>query len=322
MRQLPTLPCSPSSAAAERHRLERNRTQAEMAVQAGIGRATVQRVERGESVQMTSMVKLLRTLGLLARSTPPFPSRSTSRSRSWSASAQAAGAAAARRRPAAPGRSDTSSLDVGRRAEAEGVTVAAVTLWGVASPRSRSIRALATQPSSTTPPSRAAASRWRRSGCRCATALQLPGPAADVFSGLPGLLADSLPDRWGTALVDAWLASQGRDRSSFDVVQRLCYVGTRGMARSSSSPLTSRRRPGAGSAGRRARAVGRRGARTARRVRGRAQRAPRRGGDEGDPRGRQLRRRRASEGVHRLQRGDRPGPLRAGRGRAGLRIGC
>jgi transcriptional regulator with XRE-family HTH domain len=49
----------------ERHRLERNLTQAEMAVQAGIGQATVQRAERGRSVQMTSMIKLLRTLGLL-----------------------------------------------------------------------------------------------------------------------------------------------------------------------------------------------------------------------------------------------------------------
>jgi serine/threonine-protein kinase HipA len=56
-----------------------------------------------------------------------------------------------------------------------------------------------------------------------------PGLPADAFSGLPGLLADSLPDRWGTALVNAWLASQGRDQSSFDVVQRLCYVGTRGV---------------------------------------------------------------------------------------------
>jgi transcriptional regulator with XRE-family HTH domain len=50
----------------ERHRLERNLTQAEMAIEAGIGQATVQRAERGRSVQMTSMIKLLRTLGLLA----------------------------------------------------------------------------------------------------------------------------------------------------------------------------------------------------------------------------------------------------------------
>jgi transcriptional regulator with XRE-family HTH domain len=48
-----------------RHRLERNWTQAELAAEAGIGQATVQRAERGESVQMTSMIKLLRTLGLL-----------------------------------------------------------------------------------------------------------------------------------------------------------------------------------------------------------------------------------------------------------------
>ena len=49
----------------ERHRLERNWTQAELAAQAGLGQATVQRAERGNSIQMTSTIKLLRTLGLL-----------------------------------------------------------------------------------------------------------------------------------------------------------------------------------------------------------------------------------------------------------------
>ncbi|MHB8491407.1 MAG: helix-turn-helix domain-containing protein [Solirubrobacteraceae bacterium] len=48
-----------------RHRLERNWTQAHLAREAGVGEATVQRAERGRSVQMTSMVRLLRTLGLL-----------------------------------------------------------------------------------------------------------------------------------------------------------------------------------------------------------------------------------------------------------------
>src|SRR5271157_4769776 len=50
----------------ERHRLERNWTQAEIAALAGVGQATVQRAERGQSVQMTSMIKLLRALELLA----------------------------------------------------------------------------------------------------------------------------------------------------------------------------------------------------------------------------------------------------------------
>ncbi|MGA2164826.1 MAG: helix-turn-helix transcriptional regulator [Solirubrobacteraceae bacterium] len=48
-----------------RHRLERNLTQPELADEAGVGQATVQRAERGESVQLTSMIKLLRALGLL-----------------------------------------------------------------------------------------------------------------------------------------------------------------------------------------------------------------------------------------------------------------
>jgi transcriptional regulator with XRE-family HTH domain len=48
-----------------RHRVERNWTQADLAAQAGLGQATVQRAERGESVQGTSLVKLLRALGLL-----------------------------------------------------------------------------------------------------------------------------------------------------------------------------------------------------------------------------------------------------------------
>lgn len=52
---------------------------------------------------------------------------------------------------------------------------------------------------------------------------------SEAFGGLPGLLADSLPDRWGRTLVDGWLESQGRSAADFDVVERLCYVGARGM---------------------------------------------------------------------------------------------
>jgi serine/threonine-protein kinase HipA len=50
-----------------------------------------------------------------------------------------------------------------------------------------------------------------------------------TFHGLPGLLADSLPDRFGNALIDAWLATQGRTSESFNAVERLCYIGARGM---------------------------------------------------------------------------------------------
>ena len=53
-----------------------------------------------------------------------------------------------------------------------------------------------------------------------------PGLARQTFHGLPGLLADSLPDRFGNALIDSWLAGQGRN---LNPVERLCYTGTRGM---------------------------------------------------------------------------------------------
>lgn len=48
-----------------------------------------------------------------------------------------------------------------------------------------------------------------------------------TFHGLPGLLADCLPDKFGNTLIDAWLSNQGRSSSSFDAVERLCYVGSR-----------------------------------------------------------------------------------------------
>lgn len=51
----------------------------------------------------------------------------------------------------------------------------------------------------------------------------------ETFYGLPGLLADALPDKFGTTLINAWLASQGRNPNSINPVERLCYVGKRGM---------------------------------------------------------------------------------------------
>lgn len=56
-----------------------------------------------------------------------------------------------------------------------------------------------------------------------------PALSAISFHGLPGLLADSLPDKFGNTLIDAWLATQGRRPESFNAVERLCYIGIRGM---------------------------------------------------------------------------------------------
>jgi serine/threonine-protein kinase HipA len=58
---------------------------------------------------------------------------------------------------------------------------------------------------------------------------RFPDLPREAFHGLPGLLADSLPDRFGNAVINAWLATQGRSPDSFNAVERLCYIGTRGM---------------------------------------------------------------------------------------------
>ncbi len=51
----------------------------------------------------------------------------------------------------------------------------------------------------------------------------------DTFKGLPGLLADVLPDRYGSQLINVWLAQQGRPQDSMNPVEMLCFIGTRGM---------------------------------------------------------------------------------------------
>lgn len=56
-----------------------------------------------------------------------------------------------------------------------------------------------------------------------------PDLSRETFKGLPGLLADSLPDKFGNLLIDQWLAQQGRLPESFNPVERLCYLGTRAM---------------------------------------------------------------------------------------------
>lgn len=54
-------------------------------------------------------------------------------------------------------------------------------------------------------------------------------PRLDSFKGLPGLLADALPDRYGNELINLWLAREGRPQNSMNPVEMLCFIGTRGM---------------------------------------------------------------------------------------------
>lgn len=50
-----------------------------------------------------------------------------------------------------------------------------------------------------------------------------------TFKGLPGLLADVLPDRFGNTLINTWLARTGRSADSMNPVEMLCFIGKRGM---------------------------------------------------------------------------------------------
>lgn len=65
-----------------------------------------------------------------------------------------------------------------------------------------------------------------------------PDSALDTFKGLPGLLADVLPDRYGNELINLWLAQQGRPMDSMNPVETLCFIGTRGIGALEFEPTT------------------------------------------------------------------------------------
>jgi serine/threonine-protein kinase HipA len=67
---------------------------------------------------------------------------------------------------------------------------------------------------------------------------EFPALPRNTFKGLPGLLSDSLPDKFGNAVIDAWLEAQGRSADSFHPVERLCYIGSRGMGALEFEPAT------------------------------------------------------------------------------------
>lgn len=69
------------------------------------------------------------------------------------------------------------------------------------------------------------------------TPYEFPALSRETFKGLPGMLADSLPDKFGNTLINAWLSAQSREPGSFTPVERLCYTGTRGMGALEFRPL-------------------------------------------------------------------------------------
>ncbi|MDA3948628.1 MAG: type II toxin-antitoxin system HipA family toxin [Spirochaeta sp.] len=53
--------------------------------------------------------------------------------------------------------------------------------------------------------------------------------ATRTFKGLPGIFADSLPDKYGNQLIDLYMAEKSIPPESITALDRLLYVGTRGM---------------------------------------------------------------------------------------------
>ena len=70
---------------------------------------------------------------------------------------------------------------------------------------------------------------------------EFPALNKETFRGLPGMLADALPDRFGNRLIDVWLAETGRNPEAFNPVDRLCYIGSRGMGALEFEPAIRKR---------------------------------------------------------------------------------
>lgn len=68
---------------------------------------------------------------------------------------------------------------------------------------------------------------------------EFPTLSGEPFYGMPGLLADSLPDKFGNMVIEQWLLSLGKTMSDFTAVDRLCYTGRRGMGALEYVPATS-----------------------------------------------------------------------------------
>lgn len=66
-----------------------------------------------------------------------------------------------------------------------------------------------------------------------------------TFKGMPGLLADVLPDKYGNSLINAWLSRNGRPTDSMNPVELLCFIGKRGMGALEFEPIVPKTNNGA-----------------------------------------------------------------------------
>ncbi|MEX1057220.1 MAG: type II toxin-antitoxin system HipA family toxin [Natronospirillum sp.] len=60
----------------------------------------------------------------------------------------------------------------------------------------------------------------------------------NTYKGLPGMIADSLPDDFGNAVLNAWVAAKGKSPSAITPLQRLQFTGKRGMGALEYAPAT------------------------------------------------------------------------------------
>ena len=68
---------------------------------------------------------------------------------------------------------------------------------------------------------------------------EFPALSGEPFFGMPGLVVDSLPDTFGNKVIEQWLASQGKSITDFTAIDRLCYMGKRGMGALEYVPASS-----------------------------------------------------------------------------------
>jgi len=66
---------------------------------------------------------------------------------------------------------------------------------------------------------------------------EFPLLSGEPFFGMPGLVADSLPDSFGNKVIEHWLHSKGKTIKDFTSIDRLCYTGKRGMGALEYAPV-------------------------------------------------------------------------------------